>query len=92
MSGPKGGCSNQSHSLATTGQIARDLQGNSTAYDLPAFTTYNGVLGVGIEWLCVAAHRPGQQGVTDEREIRFGADLQATQLAAGLQEAQQIMW
>jgi len=52
MSGPKGGCSNQSHSLATTGQIARDLQGNSTAYDLPAFTTYNGVLGVGKDaWL-----------------------------------------
>jgi hypothetical protein len=72
--------------------LAAIYKGNSTAYDLPAFTTYNGVLGVGIEWLCVAAHRPGQQGVTDEREIRFGADLQATQLAAGLQEAQQIMW
>ena len=27
----------QSHSLATTDQLSLDLQGNSIAYDLPAF-------------------------------------------------------
>ena len=42
----------QSHSLATTDQISLDLQGNSIAYDLPAFTTYDGALGVGKDaWL-----------------------------------------
>jgi hypothetical protein len=37
----------EAHSLATTDQLARDGQGNSTAYNLPAFTTYDGALGVG---------------------------------------------
>ncbi|MDP9082994.1 MAG: TonB-dependent receptor [Pseudomonadota bacterium] len=37
----------QSHSLATTDQLSLDLQGNSIAYNLPAFTTYAGALGVG---------------------------------------------
>ena len=42
----------QSHSLATTDQLALDLRGNSIAYDLPAFTTYDGALGVGKDaWL-----------------------------------------
>jgi iron complex outermembrane receptor protein len=42
----------QSHSLATTDQISLDLQRNSIAYDLPAFTTYDGALGVGKDaWL-----------------------------------------
>ncbi|HWX34473.1 MAG TPA: TonB-dependent receptor [Steroidobacteraceae bacterium] len=42
----------QSHSLATTAQLSFDLQGNSTAYDLPAFTTYDAALGVGKDaWL-----------------------------------------
>jgi outer membrane receptor protein involved in Fe transport len=42
----------QSHSLATTNQLPRDLQGNSTAYDLPPFTTYDGALGVAKDsWL-----------------------------------------
>jgi iron complex outermembrane recepter protein len=36
----------QSHSLATTNNLALDLQGNSTAYDLPPFTTYDGALGL----------------------------------------------
>jgi len=36
----------QSHSLAATNQLPRDLQDNSTAYDLPPFTTYDGALGV----------------------------------------------
>jgi iron complex outermembrane receptor protein len=37
----------QSHSLATTDQLSLDLQRNSIAYNLPAFTTYAGALGVG---------------------------------------------
>jgi outer membrane receptor protein involved in Fe transport len=42
----------QSHSLATTYHLSPDLQGNSTAYDLPAFTTYDAALGVGKDaWL-----------------------------------------
>jgi hypothetical protein len=41
----------QSHSLATTNQRS-DLEGNSTAYDLPAFTTYDAALGIGKDaWL-----------------------------------------
>jgi iron complex outermembrane recepter protein len=41
----------ESHSLATTNQLS-DLQGNSLAYELPAFTTYDGALGVGKDaWL-----------------------------------------
>jgi iron complex outermembrane recepter protein len=35
-----------------TYQLAPDLQGNSTAYDLPAFTTYDAALGAGKDaWL-----------------------------------------
>jgi iron complex outermembrane recepter protein len=42
----------QSHSLAETKNLRLDLQGNSTAYDLPPFTTYDGALGVGKDaWL-----------------------------------------
>ncbi len=42
----------QSHSLATTYRLSYDLQGNSTAYDLPAFTAYDAALGVGKDaWL-----------------------------------------
>ena len=42
----------QSHSLSTTDQLTLDLQGNSVAYDLPAFTTYDAALGVGRDaWL-----------------------------------------
>jgi len=40
------GAVHQSHSLASTSRLSFDLQGNSTAYDLPAFTTYDGALGV----------------------------------------------
>jgi hypothetical protein len=46
------GAGHQSHSLATTDQVARDLQDHSTAYDLSPFTTYDGALGVGKDaWL-----------------------------------------
>ena len=37
----------RSHSLSTTDYLTPDLQGSSTAYDLPAFTTYDGAVGVG---------------------------------------------
>jgi iron complex outermembrane receptor protein len=40
------GAVHQSHSLATTNQLS-DPQDNSTAYALPAFTTYDGALGFG---------------------------------------------
>ncbi len=42
----------QSHSRASTDQLALDLQRNSIAYDLPSFTTYDGALGFGRDaWL-----------------------------------------
>jgi iron complex outermembrane receptor protein len=41
------GAVHQSHSLASTNQLTLDLQGNSIAYDLPPFITYDGALGVG---------------------------------------------
>ncbi len=45
------GAVHQSHSLATTNQLY-DPRGNSTAYDLPAFTTYDAALGFGKDaWL-----------------------------------------
>ena len=40
------GAVHQSHSFATIFHLGQDLQGNSTVYDLPAFTTYGGALGV----------------------------------------------
>jgi len=36
----------QSHSYSTAFHLAHDLQGNSTVYDLSAFTTYDAALGV----------------------------------------------
>jgi iron complex outermembrane recepter protein len=46
------GAVHQSHSLSTTNQFGIDTQGNSTAYDLPAFTAYDGAVGVGKDaWL-----------------------------------------
>jgi iron complex outermembrane receptor protein len=40
------GTMHQSQSLASTDQLSRDLQGNSTAYVLPPFTTYDAALGL----------------------------------------------
>jgi hypothetical protein len=37
----------QSHSLATTDFLTPDLHGNSTAYELPVFTIYDGAVGIG---------------------------------------------
>jgi iron complex outermembrane receptor protein len=46
------GAVHQSHSLASTDRLTLDLQGNSFAYDLPPFTTYDGALGGGTDaWL-----------------------------------------
>jgi outer membrane receptor protein involved in Fe transport len=41
------GAMHQSESLASTNELAHDLQGNSIAYLLPAFTTYDAALGLG---------------------------------------------
>jgi hypothetical protein len=40
------GAMRQSHSFAATDRLTRDVQGNSSAYDLPPFTTYDAALGV----------------------------------------------
>jgi len=46
------GAVHQSHSIASNDWLATDLQGNSIAYDLPPFTTYDAALGVGKDaWL-----------------------------------------
>jgi iron complex outermembrane receptor protein len=46
------GAVHQSHSLASTDRLSVDLQGHSIAYELPAFTTYDGALGLGKDaWL-----------------------------------------
>jgi iron complex outermembrane receptor protein len=58
----------QSHSLATTDQLAPDLQGNSIAYDLPAFTTYDAALGAGKDgWLVQVSG----ENLTDTRAQLF---------------------
>jgi iron complex outermembrane receptor protein len=54
----------QSHSLAETNNLLLDLQGNSTAYELPAFTTYDGALGVAKDTWLVQAYG---QNLTDTR-------------------------
>jgi hypothetical protein len=50
------GAVRQSHSYATTDQLTLDLQNQSIAYDLPAFTTYDAALGVGREPWLVQVH------------------------------------
>jgi outer membrane receptor protein involved in Fe transport len=58
----------QSRSLATTDRSSVDLQGHSTAYDLPAFTTYDGALGVGKEGWLVQVYG---ENLTDTRAELF---------------------
>jgi outer membrane receptor protein involved in Fe transport len=41
------GVVHQSNSLASTDRLSLDAQGNSNAYDLPAFTTLDGAVGFG---------------------------------------------
>ncbi len=40
------GVTHQSDSLSTTDRLTLDMQGNSVAYELPSFTTYDAALGV----------------------------------------------
>jgi iron complex outermembrane recepter protein len=58
----------QSHSLSTTDQISLDLQNNSTAYNLPAFTTFDGAIGVGKGAWLVQAYG---ENLTDTRAQLF---------------------
>jgi outer membrane receptor protein involved in Fe transport len=58
----------QSRSLATTDRSSVDLQGHSIAYDLPAFTTYDGALGVGKEGWLVQVYG---ENLTDTRAELF---------------------
>jgi iron complex outermembrane recepter protein len=58
------GAVHQSHSLASTNQLAFDLQGSSTAYNLPAFTMYDAALGFGKDAWLVQAYG---QNLTDTR-------------------------
>jgi outer membrane receptor protein involved in Fe transport len=62
------GAVHQSHSLATTDRSSLDLQGNSVAYDLPAFTTYDGALGVGKDGWLVQVYA---ENLTDTRAELF---------------------
>ena len=41
------GVMHQSDSISTTDRLSQDLQGNSLAYNLPSFTTYDAALGAG---------------------------------------------
>ena len=64
----------QSHSLATTFHLSYDLQGNSIAYDLPAFTTYDAALGVGKDaWLVQLVG----ENLTDTRAQLYSSYSQA---------------
>jgi iron complex outermembrane receptor protein len=58
------GAIHQSHSFATTDHLAVDLQGNSTAYELPAFTMYDGAIGAGKDAWLVQVYG---QNLTDTR-------------------------
>jgi iron complex outermembrane recepter protein len=58
------GAEHQSHSLATTDHLSLDLTGNSEAYNLPGFTTYDAAFGAGKDrWLLQAYG----QNLTDTR-------------------------
>jgi iron complex outermembrane receptor protein len=59
----------QSHSLATTDQFSLDARGNSVAYDLSAFTTYDAALGVGRDGWLVQVYG---ENLTDTRAELYG--------------------
>jgi outer membrane receptor for monomeric catechols len=67
------GVVHQSHSLSTTFNLAHDLQGNSTAYDLPAFTTYDAALGLGKGGWRVQLYA---ENLTDTRAQLYANDTQ----------------
>jgi iron complex outermembrane recepter protein len=58
----------QSQSLSTTNRFSVDLQGNSTAYELPPFTTFDGAVGVGKDAWLVQLYG---QNLTDTRAELF---------------------
>jgi iron complex outermembrane receptor protein len=62
------GVVHQSDSLSTTDQLTLDLQGQSVAYELPSFTTYEATLGLGKDrWLMQAYG----ENLTDTRAQLF---------------------
>ena len=65
------GVVHQSHSLSTTDQLSRDPQGQSIAYDLPAFTTYDAAIGAGAAgwWMQLYG-----QNLSDTRAQLFAND------------------
>ena len=54
----------QGHSLATTDRLTKDLQGNSIAYDLDGFTTFDASVGVSTDAWQVQLYG---QNLSDER-------------------------
>jgi hypothetical protein len=67
------GAVHQSHSLSTTDQLSRDAQGQSTAYDLPPFTTYDAAIGAGTAawWLQLYG-----ENLSDTRAQLFANDIE----------------
>jgi len=67
------GAVHQSHSLSTTYNLSLDLQGKSTVYDLPAFTTYDAALGLGKGGWRVQLYA---ENLTDTRAQLYANDTQ----------------
>ena len=65
------GAMHQAHSLASTDRETFDLQGNSIAYDLPAFTTYDAALGAGTGTWLVQMYA---ENLTDTRAELYAND------------------
>jgi iron complex outermembrane recepter protein len=62
------GVIHQAHSLSSTDRLTKDLQGNSIAYNLPPFTTYDGSIGVSREaWMAEIY----AENLTDKRAELF---------------------
>ncbi len=62
------GAVHRGHSLATTNRLTLNVHGNSIAYDLPAFTTCDGSLGIGRDAWLVQLH---SENLTDTRAELF---------------------
>jgi outer membrane receptor protein involved in Fe transport len=62
------GAVHQGHSLASTDKLTKDLQGNSIAYDLPAWTTWDAQVGVMRDAWMVEAYA---ENFTDKRAELF---------------------
>jgi hypothetical protein len=62
------GVVHQSDSLSTTDRLTLDLQGQSVAYELPSFTTYESTLGVGKDHWVMQAYG---ENLTDTRAELF---------------------